>query len=473
MSPRLNTSPERADLAQGDRTQPFLRVPVGQGPATSPPRPGPAAPRPVPAPRPASQSPLPPGAPSKPGTAEAPDEARIALLQDARAYLERPGLREAFRQFVRTAADLSKSGLVFEVVTRPDAAGATARHLPRHLTITTRPEPGLGEEESTVLLMGVGFWEFLPGRFQGSERVLDATRMAMDVGTFRFVENTPSGDAEIVGHEDGRPLAQYLRIEISGEGLEKSVAVSNTALGGAFVAAYRNYLEVLAERPYRSLHPYRQLGTPATPPPPRSRKTRITRRLAGPAASAPARPATGAPARARRQGGLRWAWLGAIPALGGAWLLMNLLVAPQQATEAPRPAAPPSAPPAPASTPPAPPAGAAARPETPAAGPSQALEPVPTIDLPPPLPLPPPSAPEPPAAAAPVQPAAPGPASLGRAARVRVDANVRAAPSGSAPVVRTVLAGTEVRIAGEEYGWQRVLLPNGTELGWIYGNLID
>ncbi|PWC27473.1 SH3 domain-containing protein [Teichococcus aestuarii] len=453
-------------------------MPAGQGPAPGLARPGPAAapPPPSPSPRPLGRTPAPAKETARSGTPDAPDEARIALLQDARAYLERPGLREAFRQFVRTAADLAKAGLVFEVVTRPDAGGGAFRHLPRHLTITTRPEPGLGEDESTVLLMGVGFWEFLPGRFQGSERVLDATRLAMDVGSFRFVENTPSGDAEIVGHEDGRPLAQYLRIDISGEGLEKSIAVSNTALGGAFVAAYRNYLEVLAERPYRSLHPYRQLSAPATPPPPppRNQRARIVRRAAGPLASAPALPAAGSPARARRQGGLKWAWLGVIPALGGAWLLVNLLVAPQQQTaEAPARVAETqrAAPPAPASAPPAASAApsAAAPPSGAVPAAPLALEPVPTIDLPPPLPLPPPAAPEPPAATA---PAAPAPA-MGRVARVRMDANVRAAPSGSAPVVRTVQTGAEVRIAGEEYGWQHVFLPNGTELGWIYGNLLD
>lgn len=454
------------------------------------------------------------GAGMPPGSQDAPDEERVALLQDARAYLERPGLREAYRQFVRTAADLAKAGMVFEVVTRPDAGG-TPRQQPRHLTVTTRPEHGLGEDESTVLLMGVGFWEFLPGRFQGSERVMDATRLAMDVGTFRFVENTPSGDAEIVGYENGRPLAQYMRIDISGEGLEKSIAVSNVALGGAFVAAYRNYLEVMSERPYRSLHPYRQLGTPAAAsgPPPRVLAGRIAPRLAapftaaaashaagpgagrvtGPAASAaldaPALPAAAAMARPRRRGGMRWAWLGIVPALAGAWFLVNLALPQQEAPDAPAGRVPPSAAPSsggpsssgPSSAAPArayaPPAAtapsASAGPSSTAAAPAE-LPPLPTVDLAPPLPLPPPAAPEPTAATAPPAPtASPDIAISGRVARVRVDSNVRSAPSSGASVVRTVAAGTVLRIAREEFGWQHVFLLNGTELGWIYGTLLE
>ena len=243
----------------------------GADPAGSGQQARPAPPRvdlPQPAPEPAAPQPLlDPALTGEFGPQPATSERRRAILPQARAALGDPALRQAYEAFVRAATDLADAGMVFEMVHRTSPDGEMAPREPRNLSVAAVPEAGIEKDCHTVVLMGVGFWEFLPGFFYGSERVIEGRRIAMDVGSFRFVESTPSGDAEIVGTTEAGPLAQYMRIDVSGDGLVKSLAISNAALGGAFVAAYRAYIEVLAGCPYKILHPYRQLGAPTPAPP--------------------------------------------------------------------------------------------------------------------------------------------------------------------------------------------------------------
>lgn len=72
------------------------------------------------------------------------------------------------------------------------------------------------------------------------------------------------------------------------------------------------------------------------------------------------------------------------------------------------------------------------------------------------------------------QAAVPTPHSAGfRGGRTKQGANVRAGPSGSAPVLRTVTSNTTVRIVEVSGGWMRVSLGDATPIGWIHGSLIE
>jgi len=470
---------------------------------------------PQPAPETAApQHPLDPALTGEFGPQPSTSERRRAILPQARAALGDPALRQAYEAFVRAATDLAEASMVFEMVHRTGPDGEMAPREPRSLSVAVVPEPGIEKDCHTVVLMGVGFWEFLPGFFWGSERVIEGRRIAMDVGSFRFVESTPSGDAEIVGSTEAGPLAQYMRIDVSGDGLVKSLAISNAALGGAFVAAYRAYIEVLAGCPYKILHPYRQLGA-ATPP-------------AAPVQQRPAPPRATAPLGARRPARERiprpswaWAWLAVPPALVVAYLVGSMggpnVPAPVPAP-APTPAptaapplversidqAPPTSralPPAPSRATPAP--GTAFEPPPPSAG-APAPEDGTASALPLPPPPPPSPPPAPPASSSVATPAAPPPASeltapapthtltpppmpsepaptaapegqlggMWRRGVVMQDSNLRAGPSGGAAILRVLPSGTQVRVIENSQGWLRVALPDGTPLGWVYGGLV-
>ncbi|MXP62082.1 SH3 domain-containing protein [Roseomonas sp. M0104] len=408
-------------------------------------------------------------------------------------------MRQAYEAFVRAATDLAEAGMVFEMVHRSGPEGGMAPREPRGLSVAAVPEQGIEKDCHTVVLMGVGFWEFLPGFFYGSERVIEGRRIAMDVGSFRFVESSPSGDAEIIGQAETGPLAQYMRIDISGDGLVKSLAISNAALGGAFVAAYRAYLEVLAGCPYKMLHPYRQLGAsvaPAADPATQPQSPQQPQRPAPPRPAAPLSARQSAPERGRHPG-LVWGWLAVPPALAAAYLLGVLATGPDTPAPARAPQPPPlQAPPAaqprleqapgPAAPMPVPPVGVTAPPpqnggtELPLP-PPPAPPPPPIAAAPPPVPAPaqpgsPPSAPPAAAEAPSATPAPPSGGQLGgmwRPGLVTQDSNVRAAPFGGAPILRVVPGGTQVRIIENSEGWLRVALPDGTTLGWIYGGLIQ
>ncbi|HWL82136.1 MAG TPA: SH3 domain-containing protein [Roseomonas sp.] len=462
-------------------------------------RPGPQKPE---LPKPASeatapQPPLDPALTGEFGPQPATSERRRAILPQARAALQDPALRQAYEAFVRAATDLAEAGMVFEMVHRSAPEGGMAPREPRNLSVAAVPEKGIEKDCHTVVLMGVGFWEFLPGYFYGSERVIEGSRIAMDVGSFRFVESTPSGDAEIIGQTEAGPLAQYMRIDISGDGLVKSLAISNAALGGAFVAAYRAYLEVLAGCPYKMLHPYRQLSAPTTPAiDPAHPAQPQPQRPAPPRAAAPLSTRRSAPERSGHPG-LLWAWLAVPPALAAAYLL-GVMATGQDSTPAPPPAPPPVAESPPATShvlPPEPgraPIAPAPVVEPPATTPAPQGD-MADLPLPPPPPPPPPeaAAPQPspppaqlqpapltlpPASEAPPAAAPPSTGQLGgmwRPGMVTQDSNVRAAPFGGAPILRVVPGGTQVRIIESSEGWLRVALPDGTTLGWIYGGLIQ
>ncbi|MCI0752619.1 SH3 domain-containing protein [Teichococcus vastitatis] len=474
----------------------------------------------------AAGAPLPASAPAMPQPALPPDpaltgeygpqpsvsEQRRAILPEAARLLENAELARAYEDFRAAAVALSGAGMLFEMVHRPDpAGGGLVPREPRNLSIAAVPDAALGDDAATVVLMGVGFWEFLPGFFFGSDRIIDGRRIAMDVGSFRFTENTPSGDAEIIGQTEAGPLAQYMRIDISGDGLVKSLAVSNLALGGAFVAAYRAYVEVLAGYPYKLLHPYRQLSQP---------QARPQSQPAEPARPAPRPVQTGVgalpnsrpppPPRAAqvRRGPSRaaWSWLVVPPLVALAFYLGSLTSTgePEDVAGSVPQLAPGSSPQLSPSVPP--PARTGSVPP---------LSPVAEVDLPPPpalyegaddppLPLPPPPAPPPPprrggemeAAPPPelapgprnlalpdglsaagsgyVHPplAAPPPATTARFGVVRQSANVRASPTGGSPVLRVLATGTTLRIIEENQGWLRVSTEDGEALGWIYGALV-
>lgn len=501
---RGNTARGNAALEEGrpaDAPPPLLRQPAGERPPARPPV------QPVPPDvAPGFVDPALTGGPVPPPSAS---DKRRAMLRDVRAALADPALRAAYEAFVKAASDVAEAGLIFEMVERRGRPGEPPPALrePRALSIAVVPEPAIEPGFRIVVLMGVGFWEFLPGRFYGSERVLDGTRLAMDTGTYRFFENTASGDAEIVGHSEGRPLAQYLRVDIQGDGLSKSIAISNMALGGAFVAAYRNYVEVLAGCPYRSLHPYRQLAAPALQPEPglqRATPAEVASQAAALPAASRAMPPAGLaaplaaagaarlgqprPARPRRDGARswrsrHWAWLALLPVILAAYGLGAMLGggAPEAPSPAPREAdrAPRLSDPPPTAAPPAP---LAAQPSTTAPGlpPLAGTVDLPDgtaegTDLPPPPPVAPPvpPRPEPQATIQPVEPDSGQLGGLWQEARVRQDANVRSQPLGGSPIVRALPTGTPVRIIETHQGWMRIALADGTVLGWIYGALLE
>ncbi|MFC3125598.1 SH3 domain-containing protein [Pseudoroseomonas globiformis] len=418
-------------------------------------------------------------------------EQRRAILPEAARVLESPEVERAYGDFLQAAIELSHAGMVFEMVHRPDPMlGALVPREPRNLTVSAVPEAALGKEAQTVVLMGVGFWEFLPGFFFGSDRIIDGRRMAMDVGSFRFTENSPSGDAEIIGHSENGPLAQYMRIDISGDGLVKSLAVSNVALGGAFVAAYRAYIEALAGYPYKLLHPYRQLSLPVQAPAPVAQPAERPSRPLQPAARAV--PAAAAPRRSRAI----WGWLAVPPLIGLAFFLGSLTTG--GGSDGPQP----SSPPQPQPVAPAQQSPATASPPVLAPVPEVALsEQPPVVEDPNGLPMPPPPAPPAPprsagateapseSAAAPPVIQAPGPRNLtlpgeaqppaaGAAATawrpgaIRQAANLRAAAFGGSPVLRVLPAGTPVRIVEESEGWLRLTSQEGESLGWVYNTLV-
>lgn len=76
-------------------------------------------------------------------------------------------------------------------------------------------------------------------------------------------------------------------------------------------------------------------------------------------------------------------------------------------------------------------------------------------------------------AAAP-QVAAPSARPIGsRDGRTKQGSNVRAGPSGTAPVLRTVADNTTVRIVEVSGGWMRVSVGDAPPIGWIHGSLIE
>jgi hypothetical protein len=51
-------------------------------------------------------------------------------------------------------------------------------------------------------------------------------------------------------------------------------------------------------------------------------------------------------------------------------------------------------------------------------------------------------------------------------------ANVRAAPSGTAPVLRTAPAGQRFQLLREEAGWLNLAGPDGVAIGWAHHSLV-
>lgn len=60
-----------------------------------------------------------------------------------------------------------------------------------------------------------------------------------------------------------------------------------------------------------------------------------------------------------------------------------------------------------------------------------------------------------------------------RGGRTKQGANVRAGPSGSAAVLRTVAANTNIRIIEVSGGWMQVSIGDAPPIGWVHGSLID
>ena len=96
-------------------------------------------------------------------------------------------------------------------------------------------------------------------------------------------------------------------------------------------------------------------------------------------------------------------------------------------------------------------------------GPGNTATPPPSAYAPAPVPSPAPvpvPAPTPPAAVAPP------------VVTLTHGANVRAAPSGTAPVLRTAPAGQRFQLLREEGGWLNLAGPDGAAIGWVHQSLV-
>jgi hypothetical protein len=60
-----------------------------------------------------------------------------------------------------------------------------------------------------------------------------------------------------------------------------------------------------------------------------------------------------------------------------------------------------------------------------------------------------------------------------RSVIVRQTANVRAEPSLSGAVLRTVPRGTTLQVVQSENGWLRVTARDGEPLGWVHSSLVN
>lgn len=339
-------------------------------------------------------------------------ELRAALLPAARATLDNPKVREAYELFVKTAANLEGVGSIFEMMLRPEASGGVVAgrqagaFVPRQLTVFANPEPALGPGGLSVVMTGGMYWEFLPGCFYANGKSFDGRSVAMDVTSFQTIETIPSGDAEVVGRNGRQPITKYVRVDVTCGDLSTSVAISNIALAGQFVAAYRNYIEVLVGRPYKEVHPYRDLNAPPI------RQTSV--------------PSTGSVPRTSehkpsQQSSGFWKPLTAAVAFVALVVFLG-----QFRTDAPSPPLPNSA--------------------IPTSPPVQ-QSPSPPVRMP----------------SAPV-----------REARTRQGSNVRSGPSGETSIVRTVPAGTALRILETVNGWHRVSLgSDAAAIGWVHRSLMD
>ncbi len=87
---------------------------------------------------------------------------------------------------------------------------------------------------------------------------------------------------------------------------------------------------------------------------------------------------------------------------------------------------------------------------------------------------PPPSAyaPAPVPSPAPVPPPAPPVVAPSQVVTLTHGANVRAAPSGTAPVLRTAPAGQRFQLLREEAGWLNLAGPDGVAIGWVHHSLV-
>jgi hypothetical protein len=201
-------------------------------------------------------------------------ELRRGSLSTARYALKKPGVRGTYEAFVETAGALSGSDALYEMVRRPDlGARPPPSHAPaeamelRPFAVATVTEAGIQQGCRTVVLAGKDVIEFLPGLCCVGARVLDTTSVAMDIGSFRTVEEAPPPDADTDGMAGPQSITLYARIEITGEAVETSIAVSSMDRAADFVAAYREYVETLAGRPYQEIHPQRAPGASVAPRP--------------------------------------------------------------------------------------------------------------------------------------------------------------------------------------------------------------
>ena len=53
-----------------------------------------------------------------------------------------------------------------------------------------------------------------------------------------------------------------------------------------------------------------------------------------------------------------------------------------------------------------------------------------------------------------------------------MQANVRAAPSMSGPVLRTLLKGQVVQVLQTENGWTQVAEQDGEAIGWMHNSVL-
>ena len=349
-------------------------------------------------------------------------ELRAILLPDARRTLNDDRVREAWELFVKTAENLQGVGSIFEMMLRPEVRGNVVNgeranaFMPRQINIFANPEPALGPGGHSVVMTGGMFWEFLPGRFFANGHTYDGLQVAMDVGGFQTIEITPSGDAEVVGYSGRQPIMKYVRVDVSCGSLRTSVAFSNIALAGHFVAAYRNYIEVLAGRPYKEVHPYRDLN--AAPiqrlPAPLSRQVDTV------AYPEPSR-------KSARPLKAIMGILGLFVALGAIGHIANQSSKPTALSNA-----------TPTSSASGQQAGTLSNRATIQSSPSQLAV-----------------------------------SSAGRDGRTKQGANIRSGPSGDAPVIRTVAGGTPLRIVETVNNWHRISLGGEGPIGWIHRSLVD
>lgn len=351
------------------------------------------------------------------------EERRAQLLPSAIAVVENPKVREAWETFVAMASQVSDAGAIFEILfrhdVRGDVIGGRQAHVieQRQIFIGTRDEPLLGPGGRTVTVMGGMYCEFLPGRFFANGQDFDGLAVALDVGAIQVPEPKPSGDSDALPPLNGVPQARYVRVEISCGSLRVNLAISNMQLAGFFVAAYRNYIEVLAGRPYKQIHPYRDLNT-------------------APQVAAGATPYADAGTELGRSLGLMINSVIKKTLIWGGGFLAFLVVLGTIVDK-----------------------GSSQRQDRPAQQSYQA----------------------PPAAQSPGTPsaanisAATRPVTEGvlRETQTKQGANVRSSPIGDASIVRTLGKGTPVRVLEVSGGWNRVSLSEGASIGWIHRSLLE